>query len=503
MELWFLICISLCTAAIVKSLVSLLFAARKPLNLPPGPHTIPIISNLQWLGKTSFELEPILKSLHVKLGPVVTLFMGNSPVIFIADPKIAHQALVENGSIFADRPPARGTIKLISSNQHNINTASYGPTWRALRRNLTANILHPNRVKSYTRARNWALEILMNELKSDHGIVLVHEHFQYAMFCLLVFMCFGDRLEENQIKEIEKVQRAMLVNLSKFEILNFWPSLTKIVLRKKWKEFRQLRRNQEEILIPLIRARKKIVESETKTNDEKILSYVDTLLNLELPEENRKLTEDEMVSLCSEFLNAGTDTTSTALQWIMANIVKYPIIQEKLFDELKGVMKKGENLVKEEYLENMSFLKAVILEGLRRHPPVHYVAPHSVVEDTEFGGYWVPKDAVIQFMVAEMGWDPKIWEDSMRFNPERFLGKDQVFDITGSRDIKMMPFGAGRRICPAYGLAMLHLQYFVANLVWNFKWSTPANGEDVNLEEKLEFTVVMKHPLKAVITSRF
>ena len=57
-----------------------------------------------------------------------------------------------------------------------------------------------------------------------------------------------------------------------------------------------------------------------------MLSYVDTLLDLQLLEENRKLSEREMVSLCSEFLDAGTDTTSTALQWIMANLVKHPRI---------------------------------------------------------------------------------------------------------------------------------------------------------------------------------
>jgi len=69
-----------------------------------------------------------------------------------------------------------------------------------------------------------------------------------------------------------------------------------------------------------------------------------------------------------------------------------------------------------------------------------------------------------------MGWDPSVWEDPMEFKPERFLN-DETFDITGSKEIKMMPFGAGRIICPGYNLALLHLEYFVANLVWNFNWN--------------------------------
>ncbi|KAJ0815018.1 putative cytochrome P450 [Helianthus annuus] len=83
----------------------------------------------------------------------------------------------------------------------------------------------------------------------------------------------------------------------------------------------------------------------------------------------------------------------------------------------------------------------------------------------------IPKGATINFMVAEMGWDPKVWEEPMEFKPERFLVNDGVFDIGGSKGIKMMPFGAGRRICPRADLALLHLEYFVANLIWYFPWS--------------------------------
>ena len=59
-----------------------------------------------------------------------------------------------------------------------------------------------------------------------------------------------------------------------------------------------------------------------------------------------------------------------------------------------------------------------------------------------------------------------------------------------------MPFGAGRRVCLGMALALQHLEYFVANLVREFEWCE-ADGEEVDLTEKLEFTVIMKQPLKA------
>jgi cytochrome P450 len=312
----------------------------------------------------------------------------------------------------------------------------------------------------------------------------------------------------------------MLLRAERFNILNFWPMLGKIIFRKRWEEFYNIIGHRIAVLMPLIEARKKEKQErlskaredaqlqQDKDDDDFVWSYVDTLLNLELPEEKRKLDDGEMISLCSEFLSAGTDTTSTALQWIMANLVKYPHVQERVLAEIKGVVVgDGEKEVKEEDLHKLPYLKAVVLEGLRRHPPAHFLLPHAVTEDVVLDGYLVPKNANLNFMVADVGWDPKVWEDPMAFKPERFLsggdgGGGEVFDITGNREIKMMPFGAGRRICPASGLAMLHLEYFVANLVWNFDWKA-VDGDEIDLSEKQEFTMVMKYPLKAQLSPRF
>ncbi|CAN1841300.1 Cytochrome P450 89A9 [Linum perenne] len=98
-------------------------------------------------------------------------------------------------------------------------------------------------------------------------------------------------------------------------------------------------------------------------------------------------------------------------------------------------------------------------------------------------------------MVAEIGRNPEVWEDPMTFKPERFMN-------ASGKEIKMMPFGAGRRMCPAYELALLHLEYFVANLVWSFEWKAIA-GEGVDLsEDEQPFAVVMKNPLQAYVSPR-
>ncbi|XP_028780611.1 cytochrome P450 89A2-like [Neltuma alba] len=528
MGLWLIVFATICLCFSIRGLLNLVSppppSSSSSSLLPPGPFRVPIIGNLIWLSRSLSELEPILRKLHAKYGPIVTLPIGSRPAIFIADRSMAHQALIQNGLVFSDRPKALATEQILNSDQHNIISASYGPIWRLLRRNLASEMLHPARIRSFSSIRKWVLDLLVTRLKADSkpsNPVRVKDHIQYAMFCLLVFLCFGDKLDDKQIKDIERVQRSILLSLKRFKMLNFWPAITRVLLRNKWKKFLQIKQEQKDVLIPLIRARKKLKEErlnqeqadddddndndDNNETDENIVSYVDTLLDLEWHGEKRKLSEGEMVSICSEFLNAGTDATSTALQWTLACLVKYPHIQQKLVDEIRDVLGEREHEeVKEEDLSKMPYLKAVILEGLRRHPPSHFVLPHAVSKDLVFNNYLVPKNGSLNFMVAEMGWDPKVWENPMEFRPERFLSTEknegETFDITGSKEIKMMPFGVGRRMCPGYLLALLHLEYYVANLVWNFEWKA---CDDVDLSEKEEFTTVMKHPLQVRLWPRF
>ncbi|KAK1326569.1 Cytochrome P450 89A9 [Acorus calamus] len=511
MEDWLLITVSIILSTTLIYLLSLL--TKKKPKLPPGPPSFPIIGNLFWLRFSLFDLEPMLRRLRSKYGPILTIRVGSRPSIFISDRDLAHKVLVNHGAAFADRPPAIEPSRILSSNQHNISSAHYGPLWRLLRRNLTSEVLHPSRVRSYGRARKWVLGVLADDLKNQarvrgDGVCVAVESFRYAMFCLLALMCFGEGLGEGVIRDIEKAQRELLLFFGKLNVFAFMPRLTKLVYKKRWEKFLEIRRRQEAVLLPRIRARKeqKMAMKMPGSDDNGVFTYVDSLLEITLPEEGgRGLNEGEMVSLCSEFLNAGTDTTSTALQWIMANVVKYQRVQEKILEEVRSVVGGGvTEEVKEEDLHRMPYVKAVVLEGLRRHPPGHFVLPHAVSEEVCIEGHVIPKNATVNFTVAEMGWDEKVWEEPMEFKPERFLSGGEVagaVDITGSREIKMMPFGVGRRICPGLGLALLHLEYFVANLVREFEWKA-VEDEEIDLSEKVEFTVVMKNPLKAKIVQR-
>jgi cytochrome P450 len=368
----------------------------------------------------------------------------------------------------------------------------------------------PSRLNLYSRCRKWALSVLKKSILVDieqgNKVIPIDDYFNFTLYTLFTYMCLGEKFDRESVENIQRVQHCLIHNFIRFNVLNFVPMLTRIVFRGLWREILQIRKNQMNVFLPIIKARQEKIKSNINVNvgdedKEDFQAYVDTLFDLKLPDSGNNLNDEELVSLCSEFLLGGTDTTATTLLWAMANLVKNQNIQEKLYDEIKEVVKHSEE-IEEEHLQKMPYLKAVVLETFRRHPPGHFILPRAVIQETIMDGYKIPKDAMINFPVAELGWDPNVWENPMEFKPERFLsGEDVDFDLKGFKEIKMMPFGAGRRVCPAINIAMLHLEYFVANLVRDFKW-TIEDGCEVDLSEKQAFTIVMKNPLRPCLSPR-
>ncbi|KAG9455267.1 hypothetical protein H6P81_008171 [Aristolochia fimbriata] len=516
METLLLIVSSLCLCLCLAFWLVPTFKNRK---LPPGPPTFPLVGNLVFVTKSSYGLKAILRQLWAQYGPIVTVHFGPRRMIFVSDRHLAHEALVQKGSVFADRPVPGVATRFVTSNQHNINSAPYGDLWRLLRRNLTSGVFHSARVRSFARGRERALRAAVDLMRSESEAgrsVDVLGVFRYALCSSLLVMDFGTLVEDEKIvREIEEEHRRLLLGFARFNVFSIFPSITKLVYKERWRELVEIRRRQEEMLLPLIRARKEIVlkklEGGGKGEDGFEFSYVDSLLDLELPnEEGRRLTEGEIVTLCSELLNAGIDTIAGTLQWVFANLVKHPEIQEKLFAEIESSTWReitGENddsaeFIPEEKLQGMEYLKAVVMETLRLHPPNHFLLPHAVKENVKIAGCVLPKGTIVNFAVSEMGLDENVWENPTEFKPERFLEINKDVDLTATREITMMPFGAGRRSCPGLGVAMLHLQYFTANLVRGFKWTAKQGTSEIDLSEKQEVGVVMKHPLEAVLVRR-
>ncbi|KAK8930798.1 Cytochrome P450 77A3 [Platanthera zijinensis] len=484
--------------------------ASNSAPLPPGPTGWPVVGNLFQILLQRRPFMYIVGDFRRIYGPIFTLRMGQRTLVVVSSPDLIHEALVRKGPLFASRPPDSPIRLLFSSGKCSVNSAPYGPLWRSLRRNLVSEIVSPARVRSFAWIRSRAVKLHLDRLRASAAATAAVDlmpHCRLTICSILACICFGAEVPEDKVREMEEVLKDIMM-MTTPKLPDFLPVLTPL-FRRQLREARKLRRRQLDCLLPLVRARRVFVEegggggpSPFKMVSPAGDAYVDSLFKLQPEGKSRRLSDEEIVTLVSEVLSAGTDTSATAIEWTMLHLVLDQRAQERVYGEVTAVAEQGKGITEED-VEKMGFLAAAVKETLRRHPPSHFVLSHAATRDTVLGGYKVPAAASVEFYTAWLTEDPEVWERPEEWRPERFMegGDGWETDVTGTKGVRMMPFGVGRRICPAATLGMLHVQLLLANMVREFRWEAPP-GEVPDPTETFAFTVVMKKSLKAAIFER-
>ncbi|KAF8685316.1 hypothetical protein HU200_044019 [Digitaria exilis] len=189
----------------------------------------------------------------------------------------------------------------------------------------------------------------------------------------------------------------------------------------------------------------------------------------------------------------GTGTTATTLQWAMSELEKNPDAMTKAQDELRHDLN-GKPTVTEDDLLQMKYLKPIVKETLRLHPPGPLLLPKESRASCKILGYDVPKGTTVLMNAWAIGRDPKFWEDAEVFEPERFEGN--TIDFRGS-DFEYIPFGAGRRVCPGMTFAQRNIELALAALLYHFNWKLPymAKPSELDMEEEMGLTIRRKNDL--------
>ncbi|KAF8396451.1 hypothetical protein HHK36_018070 [Tetracentron sinense] len=474
----------------------------KFLNLPPGPPGWPVVGNLFQVARSGKHFFQYVRDIQPKYGPIFTLKMGTRTLIIVSSAELVHEALIEKGQIFASRPRETPTRTIFSSDKFTVNSSVYGPVWRSLRRNMVQGMLSATRLREFRNVRDSAMDRLIDRLRSEaestRGVVWVLKNARFAVFCILLSMCFGVEMGKETIERIDEVMKKVLITVNP-RLDDFLPILSPLFSKQR-KRAMEVREEQVQTLVPFIEMRRTALKNPGSDKTAASFSYLDTLFDLKIEGRKSSPTDGELVTLCSEFINGGTDTTATAIEWAIARLIENPEIQSELYAEIKSTV--GDRRVDEKDVEKMKYLNAIIKELLRKHPPTYFSLTHAAIEPATLGGYDIPLDANVDFFLPTISEDPKAWSEPEKFNPDRFISGKEEADITGVTGVKMIPFGVGRRICPGLSMATVHVNLMLARMVQEFEWSALPTQRKLDFSEKLEFTVVMKNTLQAVIKPR-
>ncbi|KAK3440941.1 hypothetical protein EUGRSUZ_B01199 [Eucalyptus grandis] len=217
------------------------------------------------------------------------------------------------------------------------------------------------------------------------------------------------------------------------------------------------------------------------TND-----FLDAVLDYEGDgkEGPRKISSPNVIIIILEMFFAGSETTSSTIEWAMAELLRQPVSMRKAKDEINQIV--GLNRKLEERNPKIAL-----------HPPVPLLLPRNAIKETNFMGFDIPKDTQVFVNAWGIGRDPDAWEDPSAFKPERFLGSK--IDYKG-QNFELIPFGSGRRMCVGLSLADRVLHLGLAKLLYHFDWelSDGLTSETLDMRERVGITLRKLHPLKVI-----
>ncbi|XP_058070560.1 cytochrome P450 71A1-like [Magnolia sinica] len=489
------ILISLLFLAIAFVIFATLNAGRaaKKSNELPSPSKLPIIGNLHQLGSPGSLLHHSLQSLSNKYGPLMLLHLGNIPTLVVSSAEMAEEILKNHDLAFAGRPlPSSKGARQIIYGCTDIAFAPYGEYWRQARKICVSNLLSLKRVQSFQLIREEEVGNMIEEIKSSCSVD-VSEMLLSLTSGILSRIALGKKYVE-----VKDLAREMEFLLGSFSAGNFIPWLGWIdVLNGLEARLKRFSHCMDAFLDQVIDDH--LISKTNGDENDNEQNLVDVLLHLQKDTNaDLHLTKDNLKAIILDMFIAGIGSTAVALEWTLAELVKNPRIMEKAKEEIRRVIGIKEK-VEEDDLVQMDYLKSIIKETLRFHPPGPLLVPHESTTSVRIQGCHISPKTRVLINAWAIGRDPRSWENPDEFIPERFA--NNPIDFKG-QDFQFIPFGAGRRICPGISFATSTIELALVNLLYWFDWEFPSGtrAEDVDMSEASGIVAHRKFPIHLVPT---
>ncbi|KAL3650157.1 hypothetical protein CASFOL_006560 [Castilleja foliolosa] len=460
---------------------------EKYQKLPPSPPKLPIIGHLHHLMGRGM-LHEALRLVSRKHGPIVHLQIGQASLVVISSPQAAKEAMVIQDPACADRPKSLCT-QIIWYDHMDIIFGTYGEHWRQMRKILVMEFLSTKNVKSFGSIRQVEVTRLLESLSDrGHRVVDLRDAilgYTSAVVCRAAFgrMIKGDGSLERTLNEAMGMTGA-------FELADLFPSV-EWLRRVSWNRRRLLnmRGRLDAVLDGFVEEHKLKLGGEFGGED-----IVDVLLRMQKSDDLKiPITDDNIKAIIFDIFSAGVETTSSTLDMAMAEMMRNPDVMAKLQSEIREAFK-GKKKVEERDVELLKYLKCVIKETLRLHPPATII-PRSCRDECKIGGYSIPIGSKVLLNIWSIGRDPEYWPEPESFKPERFEN-NSCFDFLGD-NFEFIPFGAGRRICPGMNFGYSNIELPLAQLLYHFDWEMPKGmtPDDIDMTEREGLAVSRKNGL--------
>ena len=239
---------------------------------------------------------------------------------------------------------------------------------------------------------------------------------------------------------------------------------------------------------------------------------LDTMMFLEDEEGNLAYTDEELWGDVNDIMAAGHQTQAATMTMTLLYICRNPHVKAKIEEELRALGGRAPTF--EDVSEGrLAYTQLVVKETLRLHPPIHMFPRLASESDVMPTGHKVEAGDLILLSTWAMGRNPTVWEEPLKFDPERFtddrledLAREQnpgadedeidraVTMLKSGRDFIYTPFGAGPRSCIGGLFSLLTVTTIVASLVQKFDFQPDEDTLPADADIPLRYDVTMLFP---------
>ncbi|KAJ7640502.1 cytochrome P450 [Mycena polygramma] len=436
-------------------------------GLPPGPPTVPILGNIH-IFPTEYP--------HYKLtewartyGGMYSLKLASATAIVVTDAAAVRELMDRRSGSTADRPPMHRAER--TTGGLHLAFMRYNKNWTTLRR-AAHTILNPQASTRHLPIQQAEATQLLHELVCSPQDFFTH--IQRYTGSVILSVLYGKRAPQsgasallelfNLFREwIPLLQPGAMPPVDILPILDWIPA--------KWqRDCSRVRTLQRALYIGLLDETQARVQRGQENG-----SYMEEVL---ARQHELGMDREMMIYLGGALVEGGSETTAAYLHSLILALVAYPDAQRKAHDEIDRVV--GEDRMPTlDDIEQMPFIRAMILETHRFRPVTPLLIPHATSKQEEYRGYIIPKGATIMVNLWGIFHDPELYDKPEEFIPERYLLTEYGTKpgVDGSSIKHNLPFGVGRRSCPGIHLAQNSIKLNVMNLLWAFNFNAGIDSE--------------------------
>ncbi|KAM9325628.1 cytochrome P450 2C8-like [Gastrophryne carolinensis] len=445
----------------------------KSRNLPPGPSTLPILGTILHVNTT--EVPQSLVELSKTYGPVLTVYIGNEPMVILVGFDCVKDALVDNSDVFS----ARGNTFFAHSLFKDYGIVlSNGDRWQQLRRFSLTTMRNLGMGKRGVVERIQEEARFLNEEFSKNADKAFDptDLLRLAVSNVICSIVFGERFDyedEKIINLLFLLKENLLILSSVWGILlNLFPKTSSYIPGRHKKLLRNFDKLREFI--------QESVDYHKKTIDMNCpRDFIDGFLIKMEEEKDKETTEfhfENLFTTVMDLFNAGVETSSSTLKSALLVLLKYPEIAKKMQEEIDHVVGQSRCPSMDDRLK-MPYTDAVIHEMQRFADVIPMGLPHSASKDTVFRGYNIPKGTIVTPLITSVLKDPKYFKDPEKFDPGHFLNENGQFKNSEA----FIPFSTGKRSCLGEGLARMEIFLFLTAILQKFNLKTNKAPEDIEI----------------------